>query len=401
MKKTLAAIAVSILLSACGGGDNSDKPTSSPSTKIGILTDGPVGGATYIINGVEKSTNEQGEFEYKDGDQITFKIGQVTLGTVLGNGRITPSNLTNDPTAQTNILIFLQSLDRNGDHSDGIQLDSTVIQKLTSSEIDFSENTNTFIEQFQPTLARVTGKTDAVVVDSETALSNYQSALLKDIAGVWYVKAGSGADDSEIALVIKDDGSYTLGEAVVNEPDSEGNGVEVGVIDFSDILKGEFTVTTTVDTSDWGLHDSENELTMVLKYDGTHLRIQEKDNDDEGATFDRVTNNTTGITGVWQLEGGGPIFFFNTNNTYFMLDSIGDTSVNTCGGPGIEFGEYQYTNNVLKATKVKIDTNGCAGLADENNLGSFSINLQGNTIIATPSGEESVTLIRVASEPNK
>ena len=110
MKKTLLCLTLAGLLSACGGSDNdsSSSPNPSPSntTKTGVLTDGPVSGATYTINGVSKRTNAQGEFEYQEGDEITFSIGNIEIGTVTGADRITPVELADDVTTRTNLLIF-------------------------------------------------------------------------------------------------------------------------------------------------------------------------------------------------------------------------------------------------------------------------------------------------------
>lgn len=399
MKKTFLALTISLLLTACGGSDG-DKSSSQPqqpdqpqsTNKIGVLTDGAISGATYIINGVTKQTNEAGEFEYQDGDQITFKIGEVTLGTVAASGRITPIDLVEDTHAQINMMIFLQSLDSDGDHTNGIQLSSTVIANLTSTDIDFDIDTNSFIDNFEDTLSNITGDDDVEVVSSETAQNNFKTALLKDISGVWYVKAGTSEDDSEIALIINDDGTYTMGEAVPNEVNSEGNGIEVGAININP-LTGEFTTEASIDTnSDWGLHDPEGSRSMALKYDGVQLRIHEFDNVEEGATFSRIPQSTSGLTGAWKNSTGDQIFIFKSDNTFFLLDPEGD---DLCGHVGIELGEYQYTNNTLKITNIRIDTNGCAGLSDGGSSKELSGNLQSNTVTFNVPDESPFTLNRI------
>ncbi|MEX5444273.1 hypothetical protein WCE14_13030 [Acinetobacter schindleri] len=367
MKKTLLAFTVCAFLTACGGSDNdsSSSQPNSPSSKTGILTDGPIARASYTINGETRYTNADGEFEYQEGDEITFKIGDIEIGTVLGAERITPLELTNNPDIRTNLLIFLQSLDIDGNHDNGIELPEN-LSSLSSTEIDFTLPTDEFIEILESELSAVPGLENSVVVTPEQAKENFKKSLLKDIAGIWYVQS-NGTDESEIALVIEEDGRYTMGEAVLNEPENEGNGIEVGSINL-DPVTGKFTVETSLDTNDdWGLHDPYQPRTMSLQFNGKQLRIEEADNAAEGATFSRVSNNTSGIIGVWEAAAG-PIFVFNANNTYFMLDPVGDelaeTEYDKCGDPGIEFGNYTIENNILHIDNIIVDTNGCAGLSD-------------------------------------
>ncbi len=63
--------------------------------------------------------------------RVTFSIGNLVLGTVPGQGIVTPTtvanalvaNTSNNPeTVAVNLLVLLQSLDSNGDPEDGITL---------------------------------------------------------------------------------------------------------------------------------------------------------------------------------------------------------------------------------------------------------------------------------------
>ncbi|MGC2165821.1 MAG: alkaline phosphatase PhoX [Gallionella sp.] len=77
-KMIALSVASAIALSACGSSNN-----NSTSTATGILSDSYVKGVTYTTssNG-SGTTGANGEFSYKAGDTVTFKIGSVTLGTV-------------------------------------------------------------------------------------------------------------------------------------------------------------------------------------------------------------------------------------------------------------------------------------------------------------------------------
>jgi len=79
MKFKLIALSVAsaLALSACGSSND------SPGTMTGVLSDSYVKGVSYTTssNG-SGTTGANGEFNYKSGDTVTFKIGEVTLGTV-------------------------------------------------------------------------------------------------------------------------------------------------------------------------------------------------------------------------------------------------------------------------------------------------------------------------------
>ena len=111
MKKTLICLALAGVLTAGGGSDNNDSsqtenPPPSSSNKIGVLTDSTIQGANYSINGVIKQTNERGEFEYQEGDEVTFSIGEIVIGKLKAASRITPQELANDEDTRLNLMIF-------------------------------------------------------------------------------------------------------------------------------------------------------------------------------------------------------------------------------------------------------------------------------------------------------
>ncbi|ATO18282.1 hypothetical protein BS636_00615 [Acinetobacter sp. LoGeW2-3] len=399
MKKTLLAFTLSTLLTACGGSSDNDSasPIQQTSEKVGVLTDGVIIGANYTINGVTKQTNERGEFEYNEGDEITFSIGNIEIGKVTGDSRITPLELAQDEKTQLNLMIFLQSLDTNGDHDDGITIPANL--SLTPNTINFSAPTAEFVQNLQTQFQAIPELRDKTVVTPEKAKENFGKTMLKDIAGTWYVQGAEG-DESEIALILKEDGSFIMGEAILNEEEKEFNGMEVGKIDSYDPITGLFTASATIDTNqDWGLTDFGKSRNMVLKFDGTQLHIQEEKNPEESATFSRLPNTANGIVGVWQSPASH-IFIFNSNNTYFLLDPVGDDQVEAgdtpCGDAGIEYGKYRVLDNKLyiDPRDILIDTNGCAGLSDTNAQSGLSLNIQADKLSFTVAGEGSYTLSR-------
>jgi hypothetical protein len=72
------AVVSALALAGCSNGGS-----TSSSTNTGILSDAYVKGVSYsTTTGASGVTGTNGEFTYATGDKVTFKIGQVTLGTV-------------------------------------------------------------------------------------------------------------------------------------------------------------------------------------------------------------------------------------------------------------------------------------------------------------------------------
>src|SRR5690606_2201341 len=126
MKKTLLCIALAGLLSACGGSDDnsSTPPASNIGTQTGVLTDAVISGVRYVTSsGATGFTNDNGEFNFNEGETVKFYIGDVQLGDEIeAKERVTPLDLAETENARINLMVFLQSLDGEGDHSDGIQI---------------------------------------------------------------------------------------------------------------------------------------------------------------------------------------------------------------------------------------------------------------------------------------
>ena len=96
-------IAACAALFACGGGSGSapaaaEAPASSTvgSIAVGTFVDGPVAGLAYESGSQHGLTDVNGTFSYIVGSPITFKVGDIVLGSTTGAGLITPINLAGD-----------------------------------------------------------------------------------------------------------------------------------------------------------------------------------------------------------------------------------------------------------------------------------------------------------------
>ena len=107
---------VSVLAGCFNDGRGDKKISDAPAQElIGILINSPVSGAAYDTRGESGLTEVGGKFSYVDGNNVTFSVGTISLGTVMGAEIITPVELTGSPLPTTqaavNMLVFLQSID--------------------------------------------------------------------------------------------------------------------------------------------------------------------------------------------------------------------------------------------------------------------------------------------------
>jgi len=245
MKKSfaLSAITASILLLGvgCGGGsssssDNGDSNVNTPEsikTKTGYYVDSAVVGVNYeckssvdgqevVITGV---TDENGSFEFQDGQTCTFSIAGVTLreintSTLPDNGIVVENNL--------DVARFLQTLDNDNNPDNGIVIESNVSETLKSLNVlpDGSipatdEDLANLATQLQEKVPTYHGE----MVTEEEAKAHLEEtiAVVRDMNGVMEVHRGS--DDNE---------SYN-GETITNREefthrgeDSNRSGIETG-----------------------------------------------------------------------------------------------------------------------------------------------------------------------------
>lgn len=386
MKKTLLCLALAGLLSACGGSDDnsSTPPASNIGTQTGVLTDAVISGVRYVTSsGATGFTNDNGEFNFNEGETVKFYIGDVQLGDEIeAKERVTPLDLAETENARLNLLVFLQSLDGD-DNDDKLQISTATTDALKNQSINFDQPYNDF-------------KNEAIVktvipeeklVNEEDAKAHFQATFYKDIAGTWEINR---TDNTAVLIHILEDGRYALGEAEAKDESGQA-GIEMGRLKWN--------ATTTViepeilhDTNgEWGLsHPAENKP-YSLNFNGTQLILTEPGVSTE-YRLNRVKQSNS-LVGTWRLNETHLFAFFD-NNYYFFLDTEGGDD---CGWPGIEYGKYTLSANTLTTTEVLFDTNECGGLQDSSNGSKTiaSINISNNNLILHPQGEDPVTLQRV------
>ncbi len=120
-------------------------------SQFGYFIGSRVSGLSYKTDNCSGITNHFGRFKYKKNKAVTFSIGDLVLGSVMGKKVITPLDLIEDAEGAedprvNNILAFLQTLDRDGDLNNGIQITrktSRIVSEY-SNAIDFDQTTAAF-----------------------------------------------------------------------------------------------------------------------------------------------------------------------------------------------------------------------------------------------------------------
>jgi len=122
--------------------------------KTGRFIETTVSGLGYTSISNSGITGTDGSFQYNEGEMISFHIGNIKIGQIIAKEIVTPLDLTpanqeisSDNIMLTNILQLLQTLDSDGDASNGVTIGKAVTDaaaELTGTpsinSVDFTEN---------------------------------------------------------------------------------------------------------------------------------------------------------------------------------------------------------------------------------------------------------------------
>ena len=190
------------LLAACGGGGSKEEyptgdrykterpgvadPSATASTNTatqGVFLDSPVVGLDYKTATTSGKTDSQGKFNYSGTGKVEFFYGSISFGSSDANSLVTPLDLSADSNVVINQLRLLQTLDVDGDPSNGILLpDSGLIPadiniNFAQSQTDFSNDANVLA-----LLAATTNVTTLVTAEAAQAHFNQSLSSYKSIA---------------------------------------------------------------------------------------------------------------------------------------------------------------------------------------------------------------------------
>lgn len=203
---------LTLITVGCGGGGGAG--ASGPALANGVFVDSPVEGMDYDTGSEFGLTGLSGRFNYREGEIITFSIGDVILGQAAGKDMLTPIDLVpgaadeTDSTV-TNICRLLQSLDQDGNLQNGIQITAQIRDEVDGRAIDF----NLSISQFENDPAIVglfdtlnalnlfTADTPRQLISAAMAQNHLRATLNSpDIDGDGYTESQGDCNDQDVAI---------------------------------------------------------------------------------------------------------------------------------------------------------------------------------------------------------
>ena len=184
MKTTFRLLSLAIMaaaLGACGGASPDSSATAASAVSVGVFLDSPVGGIGYRTASQSGKTNASGEFLYHPGETVSFFIGAIEFPAVAAKETVTPLDIANSTDINhpvvSNILTLLQSLDEDGDPSNGISIPAGAAA-LASAQVSLDVSPETFATN--PAVVQLianSGSVTSSLVSQTVAQTHFQATL--------------------------------------------------------------------------------------------------------------------------------------------------------------------------------------------------------------------------------
>ena len=203
---SFCAIALAASLAACGGGGGDDSEPAATSAS-GAFVDSAVQGLDYYIDGVKAGTTDAaGRFTYITGKAVTFRVGNVTLGTtaVADLSFVTPAGLSSSAASVNNILVLLQSLDADNNPANGIVIPTDTAARLTTAvDLSASGTTLASVQADLPTLQLISAEaalTHFVTAASALAPTTAASDVTNALVGYWHFQCNGDGESLVVEI---------------------------------------------------------------------------------------------------------------------------------------------------------------------------------------------------------
>jgi len=233
MKKKLLGLsivtALSIGFAGCGSSDSSTATTAA-TTGTGYYVDSAVSGVNYVCGDQNGTTDTEGMFKFAVGKDCTFKLGNIVLKSIAADKLIDKATIVED---NVSVAAFLQTVDVDGNASNGIQVTSEVVEAVTTALVDTTEVpvAEKLDSVFTALKNDVTGYSGKVVSETEAAehLEKTYEAVTKDLlAGkTYYVVHISSAEHFVGKVSFNDEVTTETWTGLINDTDSETETVKL------------------------------------------------------------------------------------------------------------------------------------------------------------------------------
>lgn len=407
----LALVAV-LTLSGCGGSSGGKGGEESGDTNTGVFLDSAIANIDFETGSESGTTNAGGEFEFQEGDTVTFSLGDIELPPVSAAEVVTPLDMNPDRTLNAtvrNVLRLLQTIDDDGDPTNGIAISDATKAAAEGVSIDFEVGDADFENDANVTnFVANSGAAQTALKSAEDAEAHFRSTLAsegissgdaEDLVGAHLVEDGSVPGGIQAAFLLTEQGGFYQSMYYdYGEPPASGTGYEVGTYS---IVGADVSFNITVDKNgDAGVNanqDSEDGSEIGLEVqsntNGELIVVTTNDVTPDTVTFATVVKDADGIAGTWRLTtpaGDDVVVAFDgtdTDGRYYFLQNTGDDA------DGVESGSYTISGSLAGDSATitavaDIDSNGDAGLADGQTENEYGIALDDDgTLVLSESGD--------------
>jgi hypothetical protein len=242
-----------VLIASCGSG-------SSTYSKIGTgyYVDSAVSGVSYVCGSQTGTTNRDGKFTFEKGKECSFEVAGIPLRTVSFDSLADGIKIVED---DVNVARLLQSIDNDGNPSNGIQITEEVAQVLQEAMNGYDDPTRILTDTsvLESTVAKIASdvttfdghvKTDAEV--KAHIITTQTDATKELLAGKTFYAVENGDDednegngwsqfeinfnDDVTQLIVSDDSSnitITANHMTFNDnPDDRGYTIVTPMADY-------------------------------------------------------------------------------------------------------------------------------------------------------------------------
>lgn len=405
MKIRLLTGCVALALAGCGGSSNNDSSTLTPTptptaqTQTGVFLDSPVGGINYRTETISEGvTSAQGEFDYLEGETVTFYLGDLAFPAVKAGAQVTPADIGGGlaTTTTVNILQLLQSLDDNGDPSDGITISDTSKAAFVGTGLDVSS------ESFDTSVSAILTSMSKTLVTEEAAKAHFTSTLNGQLTGSWLFSEGAGKRN---VLTFFNNNNYIIVHEhsdIADDGDQVAGSAEYGTYTYDPTTQMLALKVIRESDNSGGLADDFGSVSRKVKVTSTTLDITFEDEANEQVQFSKVSDNNDPMVGAWYLReddiDNDNILTILPNNQYAIVhtnnqDAYNGDAVMAASG---EFGSFSVNGGVFTVTGITAEADGPGGLNDkESPVFSATLTVTANTSLNFTNSSENFTLSRV------
>jgi hypothetical protein len=179
IKFFIASAVAAVVLSGCGSSDSTVTTEGDIPTGTGYYLDSAVAGASYHCGGQSGLTGRKGDFTFEEGADCTFELAGIKLRTIKAEELKDEIKVVEDT---PEVAAFLQSIDLDGDPSNGITIDPKVLEVLetlikdgviTTTAVPTDDKLQTTVASIQTEIPEYKGR----VVTPEDAISHVKGTL--------------------------------------------------------------------------------------------------------------------------------------------------------------------------------------------------------------------------------